>query len=144
MKRLYIALNVLALLICACGINTSIAPPQIEANTGTQVPETASFQQPLKVIGIVKTPLTIRNLPTEKSAILGYLKPGNSIILLGNLDRGTPDCKAGWYLIDGGYVCAEYLTLVRYVRQLTLSKCSWAASPERKSHGTTWFFIRKM
>ena len=121
MKRLLFLLVIVSL---ACGISATELPiSHVSINTpvidtsATHVPETASFQQPLKVIGIVKTPLTIRNLPTEKSAILGYLKPGNSIILLGNLDRGTPDCKAGWYLIDGGYVCAEYLTLVRYVRQ---------------------------
>jgi len=106
MKRLYIALNIFAILICACGFAT---PLQISPVPGTQVPEIASFRQPLKVIGTVKTPLTIRHLPTEESAILGYLKPGNAIILLGNLDRGTPDCKAGWLMIDGGYVCAEYV-----------------------------------
>jgi hypothetical protein len=104
-KNLYIALNVL--LICACGFATPISP--------TQVPEITSVfqqitppQQPLKVIGIVKAEtLELRQSPGGNR--IGYLYKNDTVILLGNLDRGTPDCKAGWYLIDGGYVCAEFI-----------------------------------
>lgn len=114
MKRLSISLLV-SVVIFACGIRYTL-PTQttmpIPATKQTEkLPQSAPVANPMTGLVIAETALTIRKLPTEQSPSIGFLKPGALVILTGNLDLkpGSPECPGGWWQIDGGYICADYI-----------------------------------
>lgn len=116
LKFILIALGVLALGVLACGqIVTPAAPNALGTPTpnalGTETATVTALPTgtppPFPYEAEVTEPLTVRDGAGEEFNALGYLDPGDSVMVY-NLVKSADGGK--WASVDGGYVNAKYLS----------------------------------
>lgn len=114
LKMILIALGVLALGVLACGQittlptrtpNATALPTRTPNALGTALP--TGTPPPFPYAADVTEPLTVRDGAGEEYLALGYLDPGDSVMVY-NLIRA----KDGglWASIDAGYVNSKFLS----------------------------------
>lgn len=108
-------LIILALSVMACSVplqvviwvtsTTTPMPATKPPLTATLCPSTSNRM----TLVVTAENLEIRSGPGTNFENVGYLKLGDCVDVIGNLDPATPKCSSGWLWIKQGYVCAEFL-----------------------------------
>jgi uncharacterized protein YgiM (DUF1202 family) len=122
MRKLFILLTLLAMLVSACGNPEAIATPSVtssptslaSATTSPSVtaPQPTPTATPLLIEGTLTTKVNVRSGPAAGTDSLGQLESGGKVQIL------AQDNQAAWYLIlypsapqGRGWVSARYVTV---------------------------------